>query len=59
MINLDYSPLWRLFPAKWTNTEIERGYRSRLTDTTQIGDFQTKGNSSPASTTVNSGRWDS
>jgi len=42
-INLDYSPLWRLFPTKWTNTAIERGYRSRLTDAIEIGDFQAKG----------------
>lgn len=42
-INLDYSPLWRLFPTKWSNIAIERGYRSRLTDAIQIGDFQAKG----------------
>ena len=42
-INLDYSPLWRLFPAKWTSTAIEHGYRSRLTDAIQIADFQAKG----------------
>jgi hypothetical protein len=42
-INLDYSPLWRLFPAKWTNAAIERGYRSRLTDAIEIANFQTKG----------------
>jgi hypothetical protein len=42
-INLDYSPLWRLFPAKWTAAAIERGYRSRLTDAIQIGDFQVRG----------------
>jgi hypothetical protein len=42
-INLDYSPLWRLFPAKWTNAAIERGYRSRLTDAIEIANFQSKG----------------
>jgi hypothetical protein len=42
-INLDYSPLWRVFPTKWTAAAIERGYRSRLTDAIHIGDFQTKG----------------
>jgi hypothetical protein len=42
-INLDYSPLWRLFPAKWTNAAIEHGYRSRMTDAIQIADFQAKG----------------
>jgi hypothetical protein len=42
-INLDYSPLWRLFPTKWTNAAIEHGYRSRLIDAIQIGDFQSRG----------------
>jgi hypothetical protein len=42
-INLDYSPLWRLFPTKWTTAAIERGYRSRLTDAIEIGNFQAKG----------------
>ena len=42
-INLDYSPLWRLFPAKWTAAAIEHGYRSRLTDAIEIADFQKKG----------------
>jgi hypothetical protein len=42
-INLDYSPLWRLFPTKWTNVAIEHGYRSRLTDAIEIADFQSKG----------------
>lgn len=42
-INLDYSPLWRVFPTKWTNAAIEHGYRSRLIDALQIADFQAKG----------------
>jgi hypothetical protein len=42
-INLDYSPLWRIFPAKWTNAAIEHGYRSRLTDAIHIEDFASKG----------------
>jgi len=42
-INLDYSPLWRVFPTKWTNAAIEQGYRSRLTDAIHIADFQTRG----------------
>jgi len=42
-INLDYSPLWRLFPTKWTNAAIEHGYRSRLTDAIEIANFQAKG----------------
>jgi hypothetical protein len=42
-INLDYSPLWRVFPTKWSRVAIERGYRSRLTDAIQIADFQARG----------------
>jgi hypothetical protein len=42
-INLDYSPMWRLFPAKWTSAAIERGYRSRVTDAFQIEDLANKG----------------
>ena len=42
-INLDYSPLWRVFPAKWTNAAIEHGYRSRLMDAIHIADFQARG----------------
>jgi hypothetical protein len=42
-INLDYSPLWRLFPTKWSHVAIERGYRSRLTDAMQIADLQSRG----------------
>jgi hypothetical protein len=42
-INLDYSPMWRLFPAKWTNAAIAHGYRSRLTDAIHIEDMASKG----------------
>jgi len=35
-INLDYSPIWDLMPVKWTNEAIEKGYRSRVTDLTQV-----------------------
>jgi hypothetical protein len=42
-INLDYSPMWRLFPAKWTSAAIQRGYRSRLTDAIHIEDMASKG----------------
>lgn len=42
-INLDYSPLWRLFPTKWSHAAVERGYRSRLTDAMQIADLQARG----------------
>jgi len=42
-INLDYSPLWRVFPAKWTDEAIERGYRARMTDAIHIEDMAAKG----------------
>jgi hypothetical protein len=42
-INLDYSPMWRLFPAKWTPSAIEHGYRSRMTDAIEIEDMASKG----------------
>ena len=42
-INLDYSPMWRLFPAKWTADAIERGYRSKMFDAIHIEDMAAKG----------------
>jgi hypothetical protein len=42
-INLDYSPMWRLFPAKWTSAALQHGYRSRLTDAIHIEDMASKG----------------
>ncbi len=42
-INLDYSPMWRLFPAKWTDEAINKGYRTRLTDAIHIEDAAAKG----------------
>lgn len=42
-INLDYSPLWRLFPAKWTDEAINKGYRTRMTDAIHIEDAAAKG----------------
>jgi hypothetical protein len=42
-INLDYSPMWRLFPAKWTPSAIDHGYRSRMTDAIEIEDMASKG----------------
>ena len=42
-INLDYSPMWRVFPAKWTSAAIQRGYRSRMTDAIHIEDMASKG----------------
>lgn len=42
-INFDYSPMWRLFPVKWTDEAIELGYRTRLTDAIHIEDTAAKG----------------
>lgn len=42
-INLDYSPMWRLFPVKWTDAAIEKGYRTKLTDAIAIEDAGAKG----------------
>ncbi|RMH19282.1 MAG: hypothetical protein D6698_05875 [Gammaproteobacteria bacterium] len=42
-INLDYSPLWRIFPAVWTEEAIARGYRARLSDAIHIEDMGAKG----------------
>lgn len=42
-INLDYSPIWRLFPAKWTEEAIERGYRTKMFDAIHIEDMAAKG----------------
>ncbi len=42
-INLDYSPLWRIFPAVWTEEAIAKGYRARMTDAIHIEDMGAKG----------------
>ena len=42
-INLDYSPMWRLFPAKWTDAAIQHGYRSRMIDAFQTEDMANRG----------------
>ncbi len=42
-INLDYSPMWRLFPVKWTDAAIEKGYRTKMTDAIAIEDAGAKG----------------
>ena len=42
-INLDYSPLWRLFPVRWTNAAIEKGYRTKMTDAIAIEDAGERG----------------
>lgn len=42
-INLDYSPIWRLFPVKWTEEAIEKGYRTKLTGAIDIENAGAKG----------------
>lgn len=42
-INLDYSPMWRIFPAVWTEEAIARGYRARMTDAIHIEDMGARG----------------
>jgi hypothetical protein len=42
-INLDYSPLWRLFPVKWTDASIKSGYRTKMTDAIAIEDAGERG----------------
>jgi len=42
-INLDYSPMWRVFPVKWTADSIAKGYRTKLTDAIAIEDAGERG----------------
>ena len=42
-INLDYSPIWRLFPVSWTADAIESGYRTKLTNAIDIENAGSKG----------------
>ncbi len=42
-LTLDYSPLWRIFPAIWTEAAIRQGYRQRLTDVVVIEDMVRRG----------------
>lgn len=42
-INLDYSPIWRLFPIQWTEAAIEAGYRTKLTNAIDIENAGAKG----------------
>jgi hypothetical protein len=42
-INLDYSPIWRLFPVKWTDAAIKAGYRTKLTGAIDIENAGAKG----------------
>ncbi len=42
-INLDYSPIWRLFPVVWTQKAIDAGYRTKLTNAIDIENAGAKG----------------
>jgi hypothetical protein len=42
-INLDYSPMWRVFPVKWTDDSIKKGYRTKMTDAIAIEDAGERG----------------
>jgi hypothetical protein len=42
-INLDYSPIWRLFPVKWTEDAIKKGYRTKMTGAIDIENAGAKG----------------
>lgn len=42
-INLDYSPIWRLFPIRWTDAAIQAGYRTKLTNAIDIENAGAKG----------------
>lgn len=42
-LSTEYSPLWAVTPAVWTQEAIDLGYRSRLTDEFQILGFAAQG----------------
>lgn len=42
-INLDYSPMWRVFPAVWTGEAIQKGYRARISSAPDAGDLAARG----------------
>ena len=42
-INLDYSPMWRLFPAVWTDEAIRTGVRYRMTSALQAAEMANRG----------------
>jgi hypothetical protein len=42
-INLDYSPIWRLFPVVWTEDAIQKGYRTKVTNAIEIENAGAKG----------------
>ena len=41
--NLDYSPIWKLFVAKWTPQAIKQGYRTRIIDWFQAYQYNARG----------------
>jgi hypothetical protein len=42
-INLDYSPLWRLFPLVWKDEAIQKGYRFKITSALQAAEMDDRG----------------
>ena len=42
-INLDYSPMWRIFPLVWTDEAIQKGYRYRITSALQAAEMNSRG----------------
>jgi hypothetical protein len=38
-VGIDYSPLWDVYPAQWTQKAIDQGYRARLTDEFAVLNF--------------------
>lgn len=42
-INLDYSPMWRLFPLVWKDEAIQKGYRYRITSALQAAEMDDRG----------------
>lgn len=42
-INLDYSPMWRLFPLVWKPEAIQKGYRYRITSALQAAEMDDRG----------------
>lgn len=42
-INLDYSPMWRIFPAVWTEDAIRQGVRYRMTSALQAAEMANRG----------------
>lgn len=42
-INLDYSPMWRIFPLVWKDEAIQKGYRYRITSALQAAEMDERG----------------